>query len=541
MPRKKAAPKKDPQAAVDALSRLVKQIMEENGGDERGTAVTPATVRGLPAVWYSISRIAGHVGSLPFNLYQRENEDDARIAREHPAYWLVKHKPSPVMTANVWRETMQHHVLLRGNGRSAIIRNGRGEPDELILMHPDRWAVVVSPAQVIRGVELPARKWHVRVDDPQVRISDEDCVHIMGLSDDGIAGLDVITAARQALGLAVAQQARALSSEKNGVRVKFLLKAPPGVFRDEGAAKQFIDRFNEVHSETSSTDKAALLREGVEAQSISQTNVDAQAIESRRFSRQDVGLLTCIEQMLGDDGQNSYASLEMKSQAYITNCLMRWLVRWQQECAAKLLTTAEYNSEEWYFRFVTAGLLRGTTKERYDVYNIARQIGVMNANEVRELEDMDSRKDPGGESYDNPATSSPHATGNTQQQSGDKKQEPPVDGSDRANARLAKVVNARIQNMTSIESARVQVAAAKESNFCNWVTEFYETWTNKISDVVSECDGPIGLAADWSSESQRRLLDVAGNVSQDRLSEAVRVELSTWQDRAAQLASAIIS
>ena len=95
--------------------------------------------------------------------------------------------------------------------------------------------------------------------------------------------------------------------------------------------------------------------------------------------------------------------------------------------------------------------------------------------------------------------------------------------------------------MTSTESARVQVAAAKETNFCGWVNEFYATWTGKMGDVVAECDGPVSLATDWASESQRRLLDVAGRVGQDGLSEAVRVELATWHDRAAQLASAIIS
>ena len=95
--------------------------------------------------------------------------------------------------------------------------------------------------------------------------------------------------------------------------------------------------------------------------------------------------------------------------------------------------------------------------------------------------------------------------------------------------------------MTATESSRVQAAAAKEANFCGWVAEFYATWTGKIGDVVAECDGRPQLAGEWSTESQRRLLDVAGRVGQDGLSEAVRVELASWHDRAAQLASAIIS
>jgi phage portal protein BeeE len=175
---------------------------------------------------------------------------------------------------------MQHHALLHGDGRSAIVRNGRGEPSELILMRPDAWAIVVEPGRTIAGQNVPARKWHVRIDDPEARIADADCLHIMGLSDDGFAGLGVIEAAKQALGLAIAQQTRAVMSEKNGARLKFLLKAPPGAFRNEQDAKAFIDRFNEFHSGSENADKVGLIREGLAVEQISQTNSEAEVFSA---------------------------------------------------------------------------------------------------------------------------------------------------------------------------------------------------------------------------------------------------------------------
>jgi HK97 family phage portal protein len=534
----------DAQNISAGSSALQKWIREAFGAEsqELGVSVNAGTVRGLPAAWYSLNKICGHIGSLPLNLYYRPDDEDAEIARLHPAYWLVRRRPNALMTASAWRETMQHHALLHGDGRSAIVRNGRGEPSELILMRPDAWAIVVEPGRTIAGQNVPARKWHVRIDDPEARIADADCLHIMGLSDDGFAGLGVIEAAKQALGLAIAQQTRAVMSEKNGARLKFLLKAPPGAFRNEQDAKAFIDRFNEFHSGSENADKVGLIREGLAVEQISQTNSEAQAIESRKFSRQDIGLLFCVEQMLGDDSSVSYNSLEMKNQAYINNCLQRWMVRWEEECAAKLLTSTQYDSDEYYFKFVTAALLKGTTADRYKVYQIARQIGVLSANEVRELEDMNERDDDGGDSYDNPAiTTTQAAPAQPSPQRDDDSDNGEMDTDEPAlAARLRKVVASRLMVAVKVEISRVEQAAATQANFVSWLDEFYANWSDRMATVISECDGPQSLAAEWVADSRNRLLEVAGRVSSG-LGEAVRAECALWTERANQLATAIVA
>lgn len=522
-------------------SALARWIRDAFGNGEDGTvAVTPGAVRGLPAAWYSLNKICGHIGSLPLNLYYRPTDGQAEIAKWHPSYWLIRRRPNLLSIASTWRETMQHHALLFGDGRSAIVRNGRGEPAELILMVPRSWAIVVEEGREIAGQATPARKWHVRIDDPTKRIADEDCLHIMGLSEDGFGGIGIIDAARQSLGLAVAQQTRAVMSEKNGARVRFLLKAPPGAFRNEADAKQFVDKFNEFHSGPDNADKVGLIREGLSVEQISQTNAEAQAIESRRFSRQDVGLLFCVEQMLGDDSSVSYNSLEMKNKAYLDNCLSRWMTRWEEECAAKLLTPSQYDSDEYYFKFVTAALLRGTTADRYKVYQVARQIGVMSANEIRELEDLNERTDPGGDSYDNPAITPATAA---------PAEQPASDGNDGSRStsdqptptdRLHKVVAARIASLVNVERSRVEKAAMTEANFCGWLDKFYATWGDRVESAVLECGGSATLAADWVADSRERLLGVAGRVSSG-LGEAVRAETAMWNERVNQLATAIVA
>lgn len=516
------------------IEAWLKDMLGDHGESEIGVPVTASSVRGLPAAWYAINKISGHVGSLPINLYNRESEDNARIAREHPAHRLVSRRPNELSTACVWRETMQHHALLYGDGRSAILRNGRGEPSELVLLQPRQWAIVVTAPRDVGGVYVPAKKWHVSVTDPSIKIADADVLHIMSLSDDAMGGIAFIDAARQALGIAIQQQRRAVISEKNGARVRFFLKAPPGVFKKEAEAKEFIDRFNDQHSGDES-DRVGLLREGIEAQAISQTNQESQALESRRFSRQDIGLLLGVEQMLGDDASVSYNSLEQKNQAYITNCLMRWLVRWQEECRAKLLTTAERDSDKWYFKFVTAALLQGTAKERYEVYQIGRQIEVLSANDVRELEDMNRRDDGGGDTYSNPATSSPKKAATSNAAQLNNSEPTPVA------AKLRKVVASHVRGLVNTERSRIERAASNEKDFAGWVDEFYASWTPRVATTIADCDGDASLAASWVEQSKQRLLAIDGRVGDGGFTEAVRSEVALWDQRAEQLASAILS
>jgi hypothetical protein len=238
----------------------------------------------------------------------------------------------------------------------------------------------------------------------------------------------------------------------------------------------------------------------------------------------------------------SYNSLEMKNQAYINNCLQRWMVRWEEECAAKLLTSTQYDSDEYYFKFVTAALLKGTTADRYKVYQIARQIGVLSANEVRELEDMNERDDDGGDSYDNPAiTTSQAATTQQPTERDDNGDNGEMDTDEPAlAARLRKVVASRLMVAVKVEISRVEQAAATQANFVSWLDEFYANWSDRMATVISECDGPQSLAAEWVADSRNRLLEVAGRVSSG-LGEAVRAECALWTERANQLATAIVA
>ena len=480
---------------------------------DSGVAVNGSTALQFAPLWNAVSKIAGHVGQLPLTLYQRKDERSREKAKQHPGYRLMKRSPNEVMGATTFRETLQLHALLWGNGRAAIVRNNRNDADQLIPLDPATWHTVL----------VDGEKWHYTNSDPTAdsgnrRIRDDDVLHVAGLGYDGICGYSVISMARNSLGLGLAAEKASSKHFKNNAVPSIVLEAPVGAFRDESDAKDFLNAWNSYHVGVDNSSKAGLLREGIKANALAMSGRDSQWIEQRLFQRQEAALWMCIESILGDDSSVSYNSLEAKNQAYLSSCLAKWLKKWEEESERKLLTDTQQRMESHFFKFNTAALLRGTTKERYEVYQIARMIGVMSANDVRELEDMNPVDD--GDSYDNPAitTTEPAAD---QPETED---EPPQD-------RLRTVVQLRIAEVVAVEIKRVRTAAASTKNFVEWLDSFYGSFAGRLESVYQTCGGGSHLAAEHAAESKLRLLQVAGDSTHDTLSDNVEAELQTWVDR----------
>jgi len=389
-------------------------FLEWAGGrvSDSGVKVNGSNILTYGPVWYAVNRIAGHIGYLPLNTLQTLGERRKRKADDHPASLRLKKKPNDAMTPSAFKETLQEHALLWGNGRAVIDRDRMQNPMRLIPLMPDRTTTVIVGGQ----------KWHVTTVNPTPDketladsvieqfmqdakntriIPDRDVLHIPGLGYDGVAGYSLISLARNSFGLGLAAEKHSNRHFRNNAAPNVVLEAPPGAFRDETQAKEFIDAWNTYHQGLDNVDKAGMLWNGVQAKPLQMSGKDSQWIEQRQFQRQEAALWFLLEAILGDDSSVAYKSLEQKNIDYISRCLMRWIVKWEEECNRKLLSEDEFLNQGFYHKFNLDALLRGTAKERYEVYQIGIANRIINPNDAREKEDMDEYE--GGDEYMNPA------------------------------------------------------------------------------------------------------------------------------------------
>jgi HK97 family phage portal protein len=398
---------------ISTLAQPAKWLIDLFSGTQKGDVkVNEESMLGSAAIWYAITTIAGDVSKMP--LEPRRMLADGRgsdPAFDHNAYRLLIDEPNQFQTSDVFKEQIQGHALAWGNGRAAIVREG-GQVVELLPLMPDRTITVMY-----RGEKYHAT-WPT-IDDPiglqeairnnpeepslpsgALILRDVDVLHITGFGYDGIEGKGIAKVARDSFGCDLRAQRYTNDQMKRGFAGKLMLQAPPGLFRDEDDAKAFLSGFRERHELGKDGETVGLLREGITANVMAMSNVDAQFIEQRRFSRQDVMLWFGLQHIPGDNSSVSYNSLEQKMLAYLASCLDRWLVRWEMQCDAKLRTVAEKRARSIYFKFDRPSWLQMDFSSMVNALTRLVHYEVLSSNDAREMLHMNPR--PGGDSYSNP-------------------------------------------------------------------------------------------------------------------------------------------
>jgi HK97 family phage portal protein len=501
-------------ASVSGTSQPARWLVDWiRGGTESdsGVALDGKTVLRYAPVWYAVNRIAGHLGLMPLVLYRRVDEREVKRATEHPAYRLCKLQPNELMTASVFRETIQYHALVWGNGRAAIVRDRRGDPTDLIPLLPDRTRTFLlngakwHATKLVDSDSLDADAWGSPAagEVPTQFFPDRDVLHIKGLGFDGLSGYPLWDLAKNSFGLGLAGEKHGNKNYRNNGVPGLLLEAPPGVFRDDVEAKAFLQAFRAAQEGLDNVSKTALLREGIKASKIAQTGAELQHLEQRAFQRQEVALWFLLEAITGDDKSVSYGSLEQKHLAYLTNGLGRWLVRWQEECAVKLLREREKDADSHYFAFNTGALLRADAKTTGETLAGLVRGRILTPNEAREKLELNPL--PGGDELQNPAIDV-RGGGQDQQDQQDEDREDsvdPVDPVKRPVERLKAIVAARLGELEAVERRRVDEVTGKHSGPAleEWREKFYSGWQQTLAAAFEPLagDGVFGktLAADW--------------------------------------------
>jgi hypothetical protein len=218
------------------------------------------------------------------------------------------------------------------------------------------------------------------------------------LTGDGLVGYNVIRYARECLGGALAAQKFASAFYKNNA-------TPGGILQhQETLSENAQNRLrNSMEKQMSGAENASRLLVIEEGMTFTQTTIppeEAQFLETRQFNvpeicrwfRMPPGKVGDITRAQG------WSTLEMTNTDYVTDTLLPWLVRWEQEVGRKLFSPRD-KVAGYFAKHVVNGLLRGDVKSRTESYVKGRNWGWLSADDVRELEDMNPLPDGQGEKY----------------------------------------------------------------------------------------------------------------------------------------------
>jgi HK97 family phage portal protein len=213
-------------------------------------------------------------------------------------------------------------------------------------------------------------------------------LHIRGFGGSPLGGLSTLSFGRQAFGTARAINTAARATFANSARPSGVMTLDKALTKDQRNDAEAL--LQEKYQGTMNNGIPMLLDNGLKWQSISINPEDAQMLESRAFSVEEICRFFGVPPHMVGHTQNSTSwgtGLEQQTLGFQKFTLRRRLKRIEQALEKQLLTPLD-RSEGVTIEFNLEGLLRADSKARSEFYGAMTRIGAMTINEVRAYENL---------------------------------------------------------------------------------------------------------------------------------------------------------
>lgn len=343
------------------------------GNSESGVSVTKTSALQLSAVHACIKVLSEAIGTAPLMLYRQKKDGKERDIK-HPLYTILHDRPNLWMTPFEFKELLVGCICLRGNFYAEIIRNGGGQVEELIPLNPDRVMPFLKDRKKLFMMYTDSG-------EPIVKMPGE-IFHVMGMSLDGVTGLNPIEYHRETIGDAIATRKHGSKLFSNGAMIGGVLKHPAHLSKE--AQERLVEQFKKRYEGGDNAGKTLFLEEGMDYLKLGMTSQDAQFLETLKYQISDIARIFRVPpHMIGDLERATFSNIEQQSLEFVQYTILPWARRIEESIKRDLILKSSQYSE-----FLLDILMRADIKSRYDAYAVARNWGWMTANEIRARENM---------------------------------------------------------------------------------------------------------------------------------------------------------
>lgn len=343
-------------------------------GTNSGETVTVEKALQLDALWACVKLVAETVGTLPCMVYET---DGATIASSNPIYELLHDQPNADDTAVEFWEGVVLSLMLYGNAFAEKKMNG----ERLVALVP------LDPRHVsVDRNRSGERVYEVKEDNKTRKLAENRILHVRGLRLPGSdLGLSPIAAARQTLGNAMAAEKSAGRMFANGMQAAGVLSS------DQVLKKDQREQLGTIMAQYAGSDKAGklmILEAGLKYQQLSLNPEDAQMLETRQFSVEQICRWFGVPPVMVGHASNGVtmwgSGVEQLILQFSKTGLRPVLKRIEAAIRRDLLDATTRPKVKVEFNM--EGLLRGDSAARAAFYSTMVQNGILTRNEARKLE-----------------------------------------------------------------------------------------------------------------------------------------------------------
>jgi HK97 family phage portal protein len=345
-------------------------------------AAGSAGVLALSAAWACVNLLAGTIASLPLMVYRTDAQGRRTVAGDHPLYRVLHESPNADQTALDFWEFVCACLEMHGNSYCEV---ERGNDGRVIALSPPLLPELMQVRRANNGdLEYEWTESGRTRKESQARI-----LHIRGFGGSPLGGLSTLTFGRKAFGMATAINNAASATFRNGVRATGVMTKEGSPFTAE-QRKTAEELLQQKYAGAMNAGVPMLLDNGLKWQSISINPEDAQMLESRAFSVEEICRFFGVPpHMVGHTEKTTSwgTGLEQQTLGFQKFTLRRRLKRIEMALEKQLLTARD-RVEGVTIEFNLEGLLRADSKSRSEFYASGLQNGWFTINEVRALENM---------------------------------------------------------------------------------------------------------------------------------------------------------
>lgn len=345
-------------------------------GTTSGKSVNYDTALALDTVWACVNLRANMIGTLPCIVYEK---DGYTVADEHDLYDLLHNLPNLDDTAPDFWKMCSMSLDLDGNFFAEKKMSGK----RLVALNPLHPLTV----DVCRN-DRNDRYYEVSEDGKKRRIPEDRMLHVRSTVLPGVdRGLSPIRVACNTFGNAIAAEETAGKMFANGMQVSGVLTA------DQILKPEQRKQLGDVLSQFAGSDRAgkiAVIEGGMQYQQLSINPQDAQMLETRQFSVEQICRIFGVPPvMIGHaaNGTTAWGSGIEQLILQFTKSGLRPMLKSIESSIYRDLLDVE-GRRKFKIEFNLEGLLRGDSAARAEFYSKMVQNGIYTRNHARKLENL---------------------------------------------------------------------------------------------------------------------------------------------------------
>lgn len=332
----------------------------------------------LSTVLGCTTAISSALASIPALVYRLDG--DTRLeALGHPLRRLTRVGVNEQMT---WPDFIEHLVasaLLTGNGLAEILRSGNGQLSGLRFIP---WGMVtvayLSSGRLAYDVnDGRGRSW---------RLLEGEVIHLRDRTDDGYVGKSRLSRAADTVASVNAANEHARSFLQRGASPSGVIEFPGTMTADQRSTLR--DQFQSRHGGSANAGSTMVLDGGMTWKASQISPEDAELLETRKFGTEEICRLFAVPPPIVQDySKNTFTNSETAGRWFAMFTLAPWARKIEAEFARSVFPVGG----NFELELDLSGFLRGDPATRWNAHKIAIDAGVLDPDEVRQVEGWNPR------------------------------------------------------------------------------------------------------------------------------------------------------